>query len=95
MSDLIIKADVMDGMRSDLARLQREFENANENSDAVAEAVGHDWLAERVRNFAHNWDNRRKDLVEQLQTVQDNMKEIQDAFEEIDVEFANGLNGEG
>ena len=93
MSDLVIKIDVIERMRVDLGRLQTEFENANANSDSVAESVGHPYLGDKVRNFAHNWDQRRKDLVDQIKTIQDNMAEIQKQFDIVDEDFANSLEG--
>ena len=93
MSDLILDGDVIERMRSDLGRLRREFDDANENSDAVAVAVGHSHLADKVRNFAHNWDQRRKDLVEQITTIEDNMAEISMQFATLDGDLATDLNG--
>ena len=94
MTDLIVTADVIERMRADLSRLLNEFENANANSDSVADSVGHPHLADKVRNFAHNWDQRRKDLVDQIKTIEKNMAEIQKQFDIIDKQFADGLGGD-
>jgi len=93
MSDLIIEADVIERMRVDLGRLLKEFEDANANSDSVAESVGHPHLADKVRNFAHNWEHRRKDLIEQIRTIEKNLAEIQKQFDTVDKKFATGLGG--
>jgi len=93
MSDLIVEIDVVQRMKIDLGRVRREFENANERSDEVAEAVGHRALGERVRGFAHNWDNRRKDLVEQITQIEGHLDNIQEQFDIIDIELASGLTG--
>ena len=94
MGDLVIEIDVIERMRTDLGRVRREFENANENAEDVAEAVGHPYLAERVRSFATNWDGRRRDLVEQMTTIEDQLDNIQEQFDVIDTEFASSLDGE-
>lgn len=91
MSDLVITVDVIERMRGDLARIRREFENANRNSDSAADAVGHRGLADRVRNFAHNWDNRRRDLVEQIETIEEQLDNLQEQFDVTDRELAAGL----
>ena len=91
MSDLTIEIDVIERMRGDLARVRREFENANRNSDSTADAVGHPGLADRVRGFAHNWDNRRRDLVEQIETIEGQLGNLQDQFDVTDRELASGL----
>ena len=93
MSNLVVEIDVVQRMKTDLGRVRREFENANERSDEVADAVGHPTLADRVRGFAHNWDNRRKDLVEQITTIEGHLDNIQEQFDIIDVELASGFAG--
>lgn len=93
MSDLIVQGDVIERMRADLNRLLSEFENANANSDSVAESVGHPHLADKVRSFASNWEHRRQDLVDQIKTIEKNMAKIQKEFDELDQDFATGLTG--
>jgi hypothetical protein len=93
MSDLVVEVDVIERMRGDLGRIRREFENANQNSESTAEAVGHPGLAEHVRNFAHNWDNRRRDLVEQIETIEGQLDNLQEQFDVTDRELASGLGG--
>ncbi len=93
MSDLIIDDATIGTMLSNLARVRREFENANEKSDEVAVSVGHARLGERVRGFAHNWDRRRQDLVEQMTEIEQNLQMIRDSFADADSELTKGLGG--
>ena len=60
-----VTADVIERMRADLSRLLNEFENANANSDSVADSVGHTHLADKVRNwgFPLDWPLRPGDTV--------------------------------
>lgn len=94
MTDLMLVGDVIDHMRTDLARVRREFENANEYSGDVATATGHLYLGEKVYGFAHNWDHRRKELVEQLKTIEGNLDMIDTAFGDVDIELSSALEGE-
>ncbi|HWH98096.1 MAG TPA: hypothetical protein VNS80_06990 [Pseudolysinimonas sp.] len=93
MGDVMIVSDVIARMRTDLGRVRREFENANANSERVAEDVGHPRLGEKVTNFAHNWDQRRKELVEQIETVEGQLSTIESAFGEVDIELSGTLDG--
>mgnify|MGYP003399505284 FL=1 len=93
MNDLLVDVDVIERMRTGLSRVKREFENANENSNDAADAVGHHGLAERVRGFAHNWDNRRGELVAQITHIEDHLDNIQEQFDIIDTELKDGLSG--
>jgi len=93
VSDLIVDADVVDRMREDLARVRREFENADDNSDGVAEAVGHGRLGDKLRNFSHNWTNRRGDLVEQLTTLEGHLENLNVQFDGTDAGLADSVAG--
>jgi|EndMetStandDraft_3_1072993.scaffolds.fasta_scaffold196479_3 hypothetical protein len=92
MPDLMIVGDVIEHMRTDLARVRLEFENANDYSQDAAIACGHMALGERVYDFAHNWDQRRKELVEQITTVENNLDMIDTAFGEVDIELSSALD---
>lgn len=94
MSDLIHDGDTVARLRTDLARIRREFESADDTSSDVAEAVGHRGLAERVRAFTHNWTNRRGDLVEQLQTLEEHFAHLDQSFDDVDGGLASSVRGE-
>jgi hypothetical protein len=94
----------MDTLRVDTALLRtagtqlrvvaEEFQQANANSDDAAEAIGHPGLAEAVRSFAHNWDDRRAKMVEKIGTLATSATTVGEAFEELDKEFAAALRAE-
>ncbi|HLR93675.1 MAG TPA: hypothetical protein VK053_04055 [Jiangellaceae bacterium] len=79
---------------SALRVIATEFENANANSDTAADAVGHSRLADRVREFAHNWDDTRGDMVEGIGVLADSATGVGEAFEEIETELVAALKGE-
>jgi hypothetical protein len=47
-----------------------------------------------VRSFAHNWDDRRAEMVEKIGTLAESAKGVGEAFEKLDQEFAAGLRGQ-
>lgn len=70
-----------------------EFHHANANSDDAAEAIGHRDLADAVRSFAHNWDDRRAKMIEKIDTLATSAAAVGEAFEQVDKEFAAALRG--
>jgi hypothetical protein len=76
-----------------LRTVATEFENANARSDSAAEATGHRELAEKVQEFAHNWDDRRKKMVKNIQNLAEAASKTGEAFETLDSEFAAALKG--
>lgn len=94
----------MSGVELDLARLneagrrlttvKHEFERASANSHGLAEAVGHDGLADALIDFADKWDDTREDLVANIGTLAQIASGIADAFTQLDTEYAAALEGE-
>lgn len=94
MSDLEIDTDVLVEAGRSLRLVANEFEHANANSDRAAEAVGHEGLAERVREFAHNWDDRRGKMVNNVMSLAEASSGIGDAFDQLETDFVGALKGE-
>ncbi len=65
------------------------FTNADRVGDDLADLVGEDRLAGKVRDFAGNWDYNRGKLEEQLTTVRDWLQAIDDTFTELDATMAD------
>jgi uncharacterized protein YukE len=74
-----------------LKLISSEFTDANDNSDALANAVGHAELADHVRNFAHNWDERRKEMLEVIEDLRKTMTDGAETVEEADAGLATSL----
>lgn len=54
-------------------------------------AVGHDGLTDRLHDFGDSWDERREDMVADLDTVWRGVKLVEEAFTELDRTLAEGL----
>ncbi len=68
-----------------------EFQDANENSDQLADAVGEPTLAGHIRDFATNWDVRRKDFVDKISKLQQNVEHGADEFDKTDQDLSDSL----
>lgn len=91
MADLDIRLDLLDQLVDDLAAIASEFEGADDFSDDVAAAVGHDELHGKVRDFAHKWNDKRKEMTAAVTALQGQIKSISEAFTKVDSELAKAL----
>lgn len=87
MGDLEIDTDVLVEAGRSLRVVATEFEHANANSDRAAEAVGDDRLADRVRDFAHNWDDKRGKILKNIGTLAEAATGVGEAFEQLETDF--------
>jgi hypothetical protein len=91
VSDLVIKLDELIQLRDDLDAVVREFHNADDFSDSVADATGHDSLSGHVRDFAHKWNEKRKEMTENVENVQKVIAAVADNFAKVDGDLAKAL----
>jgi len=91
VSDLVLKLDELVQLRDDLDAVVREFHNADDFSDSVADATGHDELAGHVRDFAHKWNEKRKSMTENVENVQKVIAAVADNFTKVDGDLAKAL----
>ncbi len=91
MSDLVLKLDELVQLRDDLDAVVREFHNADDFSDSVADATGHDGLHGHVRDFAHKWNEKRKSMTENVENVQKVIAAVADNFTKVDGDLAKAL----
>jgi hypothetical protein len=89
MSDLKIDIQQLRDSAKALKLISSEFTDANDNSDTLADAVGHSDLADHIRTFAHNWDYRRSEIVKVVGDLEKKMAETADGFEKVDKNLAD------
>ncbi|MGH3826454.1 MAG: hypothetical protein ACRDQX_04665 [Pseudonocardiaceae bacterium] len=94
MDTLRVDTDLLRAAGSQLRVVATEFQQANANSDDAADAIGHRGLADAVRSFAHNWDNRRAKMVEKIGTLAKSATGVGEGFDELDQKFAAALRGQ-
>lgn len=91
MSDLNLDLARLESLHQDLASIVAEFKNADEFSDAVADATGDDHLADKVRDFAHAWNEKRKNMTESVEGLVKAVGAITDNFTKVDAGLAKAL----
>ena len=91
MADLSLNpADVRD-LGTHLSSVANEFRDANTRSDRIAGAVGHSGLEDAVKDFAHEWDDTREAMVDDIETLAKTSTAITDAFEQTDQQLGKAL----
>jgi hypothetical protein len=94
MADLRVDLDAVRELGASLTTVANEFENANANSDRIADAVGHEGLSGVVRDFAHKWDDTRAKMTENLRKLAEASTQVAQAFTDIDTQLGKSLEGD-
>lgn len=92
MADLQIDHRLND-IHADLRAIGTTFKDADYNSRAVAGAVGHSGLEDKVRDFATQWDDRRPKIIASLDVLWKTAEAIDTTFGDIDTSMGANLRG--
>ena len=95
----------MDGMKVDsqllrdtastLDYIRSEFTDANPDMITLQTAVGHDTLGQAVYDFAHSWDQTRKELDDDVTVLSKQLIEGAETVEKLDQGLADAVTGNG
>jgi hypothetical protein len=91
MTDLKLDLDRLRQLNSDLLAVSAEFGSADEFSDSVANATGHDGLHDAVRDFAHKWNKKRPEMKDGVVKLQKKLQAITDGFTQLDAQLAKAM----
>ena len=89
--DLKLDLDRLKQLNTDLKAVSAEFANADDFSDTVANATGHDGLHDAVRDFAHKWNEKRPEMKDGVDKLQQKLQAITDGFTQIDQQLAQAM----
>jgi hypothetical protein len=93
MVDLSIDLQVLGQLEADLKAIVAEFDDADDFSDTVADATGHDQLGHDLHDFAHRWNDKRKKMNSDVKALAESVKSIAENFTKTDTELAKALEG--
>lgn len=82
-------------LSDNMAIVHSTLNGAEASSSAVAGMVGHARLASTISDFSAKWDDRRHELVEQIDTLKEAATAVADAFESADNELAAAITEGG
>jgi hypothetical protein len=72
-----------------------EFRSAQDIADRGAGSIEHPGLADAVREFAAEWDDRRDEICHAIEGLGDAAVNAAEVYEEIERELVRALRGEG
>ncbi|TQL66167.1 hypothetical protein FB381_0015 [Nocardioides albertanoniae] len=93
MADIDLNLDDLQTLWFDLSNICDQFGQVDGVGSDLIGAIGHHGLTDRVQDFGSSWDERREDMVEDLDTVWRGVKLVEQGFREMDKQLGQGLDG--
>lgn len=88
MPDLTVDFTLLNASAKQLKAIQKEFKELHEWKDDIKSVVGARELKEAMADFIDNWDDNRKKLLEDLESIGKMVEGTRDAFKGLDDELA-------
>jgi uncharacterized phage infection (PIP) family protein YhgE len=89
--DLKLDLERLKKLDSDLKAIVSEFNGADDFSDTVAAATGHDDLHDAVHDFAHAWNEKRPQMTDGVKKLEQKLSAITEGFTKIDTQLAQAM----
>jgi len=100
-AQLRVDTDTLKRAGTSLSTISKDFGNANDYAKDVASLLGSTGvsgdvanLANAIRSFATNWDDRRKKLKESIDALATATTQIGQAFEDTDAQLGKAIQSE-
>jgi uncharacterized protein YukE len=92
MAEKLQVTDDVGNLAQNLRSIRAAFEGADRTADTLADAVGHPRLAGVLRDFAGQWDDRRRELAQQVDRVAELAAAVDQGFADADRELARATD---
>jgi uncharacterized protein YukE len=95
MADLKVSYDWLSQTTSNLKAIQNELQNTGDHQRDVKGALGSGDIAHAMDDFANNWDNHRRKILDKVQSLGEMSEKTMEAFTDVDNKLKNGVEGHG
>jgi uncharacterized membrane protein YccC len=91
--DLKVDYDLLIESETSLTNIQRDFKKCGSRQDELAEDVGARAMENAMHEFAENWKDNRKQMLQNLEDVLKLVTTAKESFEKIDNEQEKQAKG--
>ncbi|CAL9524184.1 hypothetical protein [Streptomyces sp. enrichment culture] len=88
MTDLGVDYDYLYTIKKDLKTVRNEFTTCSAHQESMKDEYGSDLVSGAMEKFTDNWDDHRKELLENIEKVGSLTEQAIQNFEKLDKELA-------
>ena len=90
--DLVVQGSVLEQTATSMQELRAEFDALDRKRGTPAEAWGHEDVASAVREFADDWNDRRRKLSSSMRSVEQMATDCVCEFTRVDDELGRAVS---
>jgi hypothetical protein len=93
MADLVVDYSLLEQVENTLTGLTREFQNIQAQEQGYAGAYGSGDIAGAMNDFADNWSYHRGKILQSMQSLCQNVREVRTEASQFDTNLADQVTG--
>jgi hypothetical protein len=94
---LVVDYTLLESSKSNLRDIKKALKGIDKHRADIHDIWGHDSIAGKMDEFVGNWDNYRRELLENVEDLGNQVETSLKSFEKLDLDLkkANGKKREG
>ncbi|WAZ23847.1 hypothetical protein STRCI_005217 [Streptomyces cinnabarinus] len=86
---LVADYTLLESSRTNLRDIKRALEGIDKHRDDIHDIWGHSDITGKMNDFVNNWDNYRRELLENVQDLGEHVETALESFQKLDLDLEN------
>lgn len=86
---LVVDGELLESSKKNLKDIKKSLKGIEEHRADIRDIWGHDSIADKMDDFVNNWDNYRRELLENVENLGKQVDTSLKAFEKLDLDLKN------
>ncbi|GAA4302343.1 hypothetical protein GCM10023086_18650 [Streptomyces venetus] len=86
---LVADYTLLESSKTNLKDIKRALNNIDKHREDIHDIWGHDSIAGKMDQFVSNWDNYRRELLENVEDLGKQVETALTSFEKLDLDLKN------
>lgn len=86
---LVVDYELLESSKTNLRDIKKALKGIDKHRDDIQEIWGHDSIAGKMDEFVDNWDNYRRELLNNVEQLGKHVETALKSFEKLDLDLAN------
>ncbi|KUN26093.1 hypothetical protein AQJ23_12935 [Streptomyces antibioticus] len=85
---LVVDYALLESSKTNLKDIKKALEGIDKHRDDIHDIWGHDSVADKMADFVNNWDNYRRELLDNVEQLGKHVETALKSFEALDLDLA-------
>ena len=92
---LVVDYTLLESSKSNLREIKKAMDDIGDHREDIRDVWGHDSIAGKMDEFVTNWDNYRRELLENVEDLRKHVEGALKSFQKQDLDLKNSTEKSG